>query len=183
MCPGNLVEITIDDLRRIAPSSAAHAPKYLAHLNHVMREYGINTKLRMAAFIAQLMHESGSLRYVREIASGAAYEGREDLGNTHPGDGKRFRGRGLIQITGRGNYRACGAAMGLDLDAMPELLEEPLNACRSAAWFWESRGLNALADAGQFERITKRINGGTNGREQRNALYARALSTLDAVYF
>ena len=139
-----------------------------------MAEFEINTPARQAAFLAQIGHESGQLRYVRELASGAAYEGRKDLGNTQPGDGVRFKGRGLIQITGRANYLKCGEALGLDLIADPELLEQPINACRSAGWFWESRGLNALADAGDFLRITKRINGGTNGLADRQALYESA---------
>ncbi|NNA37520.1 glycoside hydrolase family 19 protein, partial [Pseudomonas lundensis] len=90
----------------------------------------------------------------------------------------KFRGRGLIQITGRANYKACGEALGLDLIRQPELLEKPQYACTSAAWFWASRGLNTLADAGQFDKITQRINGGQNGAADRQALYARALKVL-----
>ncbi|NNA35967.1 glycoside hydrolase family 19 protein, partial [Pseudomonas lundensis] len=90
----------------------------------------------------------------------------------------KFRGRGLIQITGRANYKACGEALGLDLIRQPELLEKPQYACMSAAWFWASRGLNTLADAGQFDKITQRINGGQNGAADRQALYARALKVL-----
>ncbi|NWC11080.1 glycoside hydrolase family 19 protein, partial [Pseudomonas agarici] len=108
----------------------------------------------------------------------AGYEGRKDLGNTHPCDGSKYRGRGLIQITGRANYESCGKALGLDLIAAPELLEHPGPACMSAGWFWSARGLNALADAGQFTKITSRINGGQNGAEDRQALYERALGVL-----
>lgn len=121
----------------------------------------------MAAFIAQIGHESGQLVYVREIwgptPAQTKYEGRADLGNTVPGDGLKCRGRGLIQITGRANYAACGEALGLDLINHPELLEQPQYACMSAAWFWATKGLNTLADAGDFDRITKRINGWLNG--------------------
>jgi putative chitinase len=170
---------TLETLRQIMPYAGAKAAVFLSPLNAAMDEFGISVNpARQAAFLAQIAHESGSLRYVREIASGAAYEGRADLGNTEPGDGVRFKGRGLIQITGRANYQACGDALGLDLIAAPVLLEQPDNACRSAGWFWQSRGLNELADAGQFERITKRINGGLNGQADRLAYFNRALEVL-----
>ncbi|MDN2713786.1 glycoside hydrolase family 19 protein [Janthinobacterium sp. SUN120] len=90
----------------------------------------------------------------------------------------RFRGRGLLQVTGRVNYAACGKALGLDLLAKPELLEQTVNACRSAGWFWQARGLNALADAGDQERVTRRINGGVNGLAERLALYQAARKVL-----
>jgi putative chitinase len=140
-----------------------------------MYTYGISdTPIREAAFVAQVAHESGSFRYTKEIASGEAYEGRADLGNTEPGDGVRFKGRGYIQVTGRANYKACGEALGLDLIEHPELLEDITNACRSAAWFWYIKGLNQLGDKGDFLGITKRINGGTNGWKERMAFFDRA---------
>lgn len=170
--------ITADELRRIAPYSGARADVFAGPLSQAMYEFGINTPAREAAFIAQIAHESGSFKYVREIASGESYEGRADLGNTEPGDGVRFKGRGLIQITGRSNYAQCGAALDLDLITTPEILEQPVPACRSAAWFWHSRKLNELADAGDFRQITRRINGGYNGYADRLALYARAQAVL-----
>lgn len=170
--------ITADELRRIAPYSGARADVFADPLSQAMFEFDINTPAREAAFIAQIAHESGSFKYVREIASGAAYEGRADLGNTQPGDGVRFKGRGLIQVTGRANYAACGAALDLDLITTPEILEQPVPACRSAGWYWKSRGLNELADAGDFRRITKLINGGYNGYADRLAFYARAQAVL-----
>ena len=100
------------------------------------------------------------------------------MGNTVVGDGSKYRGRGLIQITGRANYAACGEALALDLINHPELLEKPQHAGMSAAWFWASRGLNTLADAGKFDTITSRINGGQNGAADRQVLYARALKVL-----
>ena len=137
---------------------------------------------RVAAFIAQIGHESGQLKYVKVIwgptAAQAKYEGRKDLGNIVAGDGSKYRGRGLIQITGRANYMACGEGLGLDLIKQPELLEKPQHACMSAAWFWATRGLNTLADAGQFDKITRRINGGQNGAADRQALYTWALKVL-----
>lgn len=172
--------ITVDDLDTIAPhASEAGIAKYLAPLNGAMHEFHISdTGEREAAFIAQLLHESGGFRYVREIASGADYEGRVDLGNTESGDGVRFKGRGLIQITGRANYRACGEALGLDLLNSPELLETPENACRASAWWWSAHGLNELADKGDFKLITRRINGGYTGYAERLAYYERAKEVL-----
>ena len=168
-------------LQSIMPYAKARIPSFIAPLNAAMQEYHINSPLRQAAFIAQIAHESGELRYVEEIASGAAYEGRKDLGNTQPGDGMRYKGRGLIQITGRNNYAECGKALGVDLITNPELLETNGLACRSAAWFWASRGLNDLADKGDFKRITKRINGGLNGYQERLAYHARAKMALGVV--
>lgn len=172
--------ITLEQLRAIMPQARSRADVYLLPLQEAMTEYGIDTPVRRAAFLAQVAHESGQLRYVRELASGEAYEGRADLGNTLPGDGIRFKGRGLIQITGRANYRACSLALFGDLRLLtqPELLEAPSPACRSAAWFWASRGLNALADAGDFRAITRRINGGINGYAERLAAFERAQAVL-----
>lgn len=169
-----------DDLLRIMPYAKPRIAAFFTPLCSAMEEYQINTPARQAAFLAQVGHESGQLRYVKELASGAAYEGRSDLGNTEPGDGQRFKGRGLIQITGRGNYLRCSIALFGDdrLIQFPELLEDPTNACRSAGWFWQSHGLNELADAGNFLRITKIINGGTNGFADRSALYVTAKEVL-----
>ncbi|PJC99464.1 chitinase [Janthinobacterium sp. BJB1] len=160
------------------PLARSRATAFLAPLNAAMLEFGITTPARVASFLSQVAHESGQLLYVRELASGQAYEGRVDLGNTQRGDGMRFRGRGLLQVTGRANYGACGKALGLDLLAKPELLEQTLNACRSAGWFWQTRGLNALADAGDQIKVTRRINGGVNGLAERLALFAVAQRVL-----
>ena len=170
--------LTQQQLITIMPNARAKAGIFLPALNAAMLEFGITTPARAASFLAQLAHESGQLLYVRELASGAAYEGRRDLGNVQPGDGVRFRGRGLIQVTGRTNYTACGKALGLDLLAKPEMLEQTVNACRSAGWFWQSRGLNALADAGDQVAVTRRINGGTNGLAERLAFFKVAQRVL-----
>lgn len=188
--------LTLEAMRAIMPHAGPRAALYLEPLTAAMAEFAIDTEVRAAAFVAQITHESGSLRYVRELADGSAYEGRLDLGNTEPGDGPRFRGRGLIQITGRRNYAACGEALGLALILEPELLEEPINACRSAAWFWrvgaglnlsrralayglkEGCDLNDLADAGDFKGITLAINGGLNGWGERVAYWERAKEVL-----
>ena len=173
------MNITRDQLREIMPlADDANLDLFLDPLNLAMREFEIDTPERQAAFLAQIAHESAELRYVREIASGGAYEGRADLGNTEPGDGRRFRGRGLIQVTGRKNYQDCGDALGVDLVADPVRLEQPDLACRSAAWFWKSRGLNAYADDGDFRKITRRINGGYNGLAERERYHVRAKAAL-----
>ena len=174
--------ITVQQLLLILPNAGPVTGVFVPVLYTAMNRYQIVGSKRVAAFIAQIGHESGQLKYVKEIwgptAAQMRYEGRADLGNTQPGDGSKYRGRGLIQITGRANYEACGEALGLDLIKQPELLEKPQHACMSAAWFWASRGLNTLADAGQFDTITRRINGGQNGVADRQMLYARALKVL-----
>lgn len=137
----------------------------------------INTPLRQAHFLAQLGHESGSFKYTEEIASGSAYEGRKDLGNTEKGDGERFKGRGLIQLTGRTNYQNFGDAIGQDLTAdnnWTKVATDPMLAVEAATWFWDTNGLNDLADQDNVEKVTKRINGGYNGLDDRKAYLKRA---------
>ncbi|MBJ2267900.1 glycoside hydrolase family 19 protein [Pseudomonas sp. MF6772] len=174
--------ITEQHLLRILPNAGRQAGVFVSVLNTAMSKYGIVTVRRIAAFIAQVGHESGQLRHVREIwgptAQQAGYEGRADLGNTVKGDGSKYRGRGLIQITGRANYAACGEALALDLVNHPELLEQPQHASMSAAWFWKMKGLNDLAERGQFLTITRRINGGLNGIDDRLELWKKAQAVL-----
>jgi putative chitinase len=137
-------------------------------------EYGvIASPLRLAHFLAQLIHESGSFRYMEEIASGQAYEGRRDLGNTQPGDGKRYKGRGPIQITGRANYRRYGARIGIDIERHPDIAALPSIGLHLALEYWRVNGLNTLADADNVLGITKLINGGTNGLADRKAQLAK----------
>jgi putative chitinase len=158
------------------------ATEWLPHIEAAMAEYEINTPARQAAFLAQIGHESGGLHWVVELwgptDAQKRYEGRADLGNVQIGDGFRFRGRGLIQTTGRYNYQKTGEALGVDLIASPEKLGQSELAARSAGWYWKTKGLNELADAGDFLRITKRINGGTNGVADRMALHDAALEVL-----
>jgi putative chitinase len=175
--------ITLETLVTIMPYAAKRAAAFIEPLNDTLREFDINTGKRAAAFLAQIAHESGELRYTRELASGEAYDtGRlaAALGNTPAadGDGQRYKGRGLIQITGRANYKRCGTALDLDLINDPALLEQPIAACRSAGWFWQSNGLNDLADRAEFRKITRRINGGYNGMEDRLKYYERAMKAL-----
>ena len=178
--------MTRDQLLVIMPDAGRRADVFLDPLNAAMDEFEINTPARQAAFVAQIAHESGQLQWVKELW-GPTDEQRtyeppgeraRELGNTQPGDGFRYRGRGLIQITGRANYHACGRNLGVALEDEPELLAQPVLACRSAALFWKSHGLNELADSGDFMRITMRINGGLNGQASRVAFYERAQQTL-----
>jgi predicted chitinase len=176
-------DVSPQQLQQIAGSSGhklsgSRAAQVAPHLNRAMAEANIDTPKKKAAFVAQLMHESGGFRYNEEIASGAAYEGRRDLGNTQPGDGRRFKGRGFIQLTGRANYEAAGKALGLDLVNNPGLAAKDENAARVAAWYWNSRGLNQKAEAGDFNGITKSINGGYNGKADRDRLYGNAMNVL-----
>lgn len=177
--------MTQDQLLTIMPLAKPHIAAFFSPLCAAMMEFGIDRPARQAAFLAQIGHESGQLQFVRELASGAEYDtGRKAaaLGNTPAadGDGQRYKGRGLIQITGHDNYFACSHALFGDdrLMQFPELLEDPKNACRSAGWFWKAHGLNELADAGNFLRITKIINGGTRGYANRVALYIKAKEVL-----
>lgn len=174
--------VTPGQLREIYGCSPELAEKFCLSLNEAMRTYGIVTPLRIAHFLAQIGHESGRLRHTVEIwgptPAQQRYEGRKDLGNTVPGDGSRFRGRGLIQLTGRANYVRMSKALGKDFVGSPQQLESPVWASLSAADFWFSNGCNALADADDVLALTKRINGGTNGLEDRKALLAKAKQVL-----
>lgn len=165
--------LDLGKLLAIMPLSGDRAPIFLECLNTAMLEFDIDTLARQACFIAQIAHESGSLKYTREIADGRAYEGRADLGNTHAGDGPKYKGRGLIQITGRTNTEAVLTALGRRLDDLV-YLETPMGASRSAAWWWKNHGCNELADQGLFGSLTKRINGGYNGIDDRIKFYLKA---------
>ena len=182
--------ITLPQLLQILPGARLGAGSFLPALNMAMSRFEIGQPKRIAAFLAQVGHESGELRYVRELGSDE-YLSKYDtgalaarLGNTPEadGDGQKYRGRGLIQITGRRNYLSCSQALFGDdrLLREPTLLEQPQWAAESAAWFWQRNGLNELADKDQFTAITRRINGGLNGLEDRLQLWARAKAVLCA---
>lgn len=174
---GGFVNLT-DDLLRQIDGRMRQSLSIAQHVMKAMLEADIVGVKRQAAFLAQVMHETGGFTWLEELSSGAAYEGRRDLGNTEPGDGRRFKGRGMIMITGRANYSDAGSDLGLDLIDSPERAAEPEVAARVAAWYWRKKGLNDLADAGKFDSITRRINGGLNGKADRDRLYARALKVL-----
>lgn len=208
------ITITPDIISRGTGATPAAAQRWSQALAEAMQAYQINTPARAAAFLAQLGHESGRLRYTSEIWGPTAQQMRYErepsalwarrdsknpathrnslafeLGNSEPGDGSRYRGRGLIQVTGRFNYgrrrdrlRArLGADAVPDFEAQPELLAEPAWAALSAADYWDEKGLNALADAGDFELITRRINGGLNGYADRLKLWEQGKAALAAV--
>lgn len=139
------MKITNEFLKEVMPQSTeANRQKYLEWLNYFMPIYNIDSDDEIAAFIAQIGHESGQLKYSEEIASGKAYEGRKDLGNTQQGDGVKFKGRGLIQITGRFNYNQLSKDLGEDFIKNPELLSTPKYAVQSACWYWNKNKLNDL---------------------------------------
>lgn len=182
------MQVTQQQLIHIMPNARRQAGVFVSALNAAMAHRQINTTKRQAAFLAQVGHESGQLQYVRELGSNE-YLSKYDtgnlaakLGNTPEvdGDGQRYRGRGLIQVTGRANYQNCSLALFGDerLLRTPELLELPEWAAESAAWFWWSRGLNDRADRDDFEGITRKINGGLNGLEDRLQLWTRARAVL-----
>jgi putative chitinase len=202
--------MTPEQLIRIAPFAHAVAATFAPLLTAACAEFGISTPARQAAFVPQVAHESaGFTRLVENLNYSATglmsvwpkrfnlttamacarnpekianqvYASRMGNGNVASGDGWRYRGRGLIQITGRANYEGCGEGLGLDLIAHPELLECPEHAARSAGWYWQANGLNALADAGDFDGITRRINGGLNGIMERRAFWVRAKQEFGA---
>ncbi|MDH0638179.1 glycoside hydrolase family 19 protein [Pseudomonas sp. GD03860] len=198
-------------LLQILPNARPVAGVFLPAINRAMARFKIDSRVRQAAFLAQIGHESGQLRnlvenlnyspealmrvwptrfnsalakeYARqpERIGNVVYNARN--GNIHPGDGWRFRGRGLLQVTGRANYAAAGVGLGLPLEEQPELLEQPEHAAMSAAWWWARHGLNELADAGRFQDIGSIINTGKPGRvphgaAERKALYDLALKVL-----
>lgn len=173
-----------DLLSKTMPNAVpADVDDFAGAIADAMARYDITTPERRAAFIAQIAEESDELWHLREhygtprgeeYADGSQYEGRGDLGNTQDGDGTRFKGRGLLQITGRANYELMGEALGVDLVSQPELLNEPKWSALAAADYWADHGCNELADAGDFKTITRRINGGLTGLTARLVFLSRA---------
>ena len=166
--------LTAGRLRALAPKASPAIVDGLVAGQGVLATYGITTALRHWHFLAQGAHESAGLKTTVEYASGKAYEGRPDLGNTQPGDGVRFKGRGLLQLTGRANYREMGRILGLALEDQPELAADPAISLRIACEYWRSRSINALADKDDLEAVTRKVNGGLNGLADRRAYLARA---------
>lgn len=161
---------------REIPDGLASALSSTAH------RFKIDTPLRFAHFLAQLLHETGAFRWNRELwgptAAQKRYEGRADLGNTDPGDGFRFRGRGYIQLTGRANYRAYSDFLGVDLVAFPDVVASLPFAAHVAGWYWNSRRINEYADADDIRRVTRAINGGYNGLADRREWLAKVKAAL-----
>ena len=159
--------------RIVGELSAAFAP--------TLDIYDINTKLRIAHFMGQVTHECAGFQTTEEFASGAAYEGRADLGNINKGDGKRYKGRGLIQLTGRSNYRSIGKKLNLPLENNPELAAETVISLRIACEYWKSRNINAAADRDDLIKSSKLVNGGLNGLEDRRKYLKKAKATLASI--
>lgn len=182
--------IDVSTIKNLTGASDKVATLWQPIFNRMLPKYGINTKERLVGFLSQLGHESGGLLYTREIADGSAYEGRRDLGNIKVGDGKKFKGRGLIQITGRSNYQAFKDAYGIDVINNPDLLggqyatnstqQQLENSLLASIWFWNRANLNSLADKFNLSKpindknnldtitkITRVINGGINGLSDR----------------
>lgn len=173
--------ISTTQLQAICPHAGGRVASFIQPINEAMSRFAILTPRRQAAFLAQCAHESGEFRYTRELASGDDYEGRVDLGNTQPGDGRKFRGIGVLQVTGRANITAAGIAIGVDLASDPTQGETPNNACLISAWFWSTHLLSELADENKFGTITKKINGGYTGIDQRLAYWLVALRACGAL--
>ena len=168
-----------EDLCALAPRAKKSVLKELADAApEILPSYGINTTLREAHFWAQAAHETGGFKFLREIwgptPAQQKYEGRKDLGNVEPGDGRRFAGRGIFQLTGRANYAHYGKLLDLDLVADPELAADPVVSLRIACEYWKSRKINACADADDVVAVTRKINGGTNGIADRRVCLATA---------
>ena len=167
--------ITKQQLKQIAPNAKDEIlDPLVGYLNVYLPKYEVNTYLRICHFLAQAAHEAASFRTLREYASGSAYEGRKDLGNVKPGDGVRYKGRGIFQLTGRANYKRIGELIKMDLENNPELAASPEVSVLTALEYWKSRNLTIYADRDDVETITRRINGGLNGFDDRKKYLARA---------
>lgn len=175
------MQITVEALRRLAPRASQGIIFTLApHLDRYLPQYGITSPLRVSHFLAQAAHETDSFKTLIEYASGAAYQGRKDLGNVREGDGKRFKGRGIFQLTGRVNYEAYGRRLGIDIVANPDKACDPEVAVRVACEYWKLKGLNAWADRDDVVEITRRINGGRNGLSDRIGYLKKAKAIFGA---
>ena len=169
--------IDADALRHVCPNLDMKEARAIADgLGEAFMRFEINTPRRAAMAVAQWAHESDHFRTATEYASGDNYEGRRDLGNTQKGDGRRFKGRGRIQVTGRANYEKVAKGLGLDCVNNPDLLAAPPNSELASGFWWSNAGCNAFCDRDDFLGLTKRINGGTNGLDDRKRLYALASS-------
>lgn len=171
--------VTVDQLMQMAPEAKPQQLRQLVpHLNQAMAKFGINTRLRQAHLLAQIAHESDRFTALEAAQSGADYEGRKDLGNTQRGDGVKFKPRGLIHLVGRTNYAAASKALGVDLIQHPQKLADPELAALSAGWFWSTNQLNGDADQDDVRTVTKIVNGGYNGLDDRKKLLQAAKKAL-----
>ncbi len=174
-----MITLTRNDIVAVMPTAAFRCERFLPYLNRFQDEFHIgDSPLVLAHYLAQIAHESCEMRYTCEIASGDAYEFRSDLGNVNAGDGRRFKGRGLIQLTGRRNYTAYKEYCGYDVVRNPKLLEQPLGAVRSSMWAFVRLGCVRFAEADDVRSVTRRINGGYNGLDSRTAYLKKAKRVL-----
>ena len=179
-----MLNITAAMLNEIAPGANQTIVNGLVpYLNQYLPQYGIDTLSRMKHFFGQAAEESASFRTLTEYASGAEYEGRTDLGNTQAGDGVRYKGRGIFQITGRSNYTTIGTKLGVDLVDNPALAATPQIAVETACIYWQTHNLSLIADSSMSAydtcvAITKKVNGGTNGLDVRWLMTQRATTAL-----
>jgi putative chitinase len=176
---GDYHPVTAEQLQQIVPElTPERAQQIVGPLNDAMREGGMNTPKRQAAFISQVAVESDRFKTYEEYADGSEYEGRTDIGNTQPGDGPRYKGRGAIQVTGRDNYTQMSKDLGVDFVNHPELAADPQYAFKSAEWYWATHGGNAVADTGDIVKITEMVNGGHHALDVRTNYYNRGLQVL-----
>ena len=181
-----MISVDAQTMREVAPrfsgDIADRQATIIAAVGEVLaptlEEYDISTRLRIAHFLGQTCHESAGFRTTEEFATGDAYEGRTDLGNTKAGDGRRYKGRGLLQLTGRANYRALGKTLGAELENEPERAAEPVLSLRIACEYWKSHKINAACDRDDLITVTRLINGGTNGLEDRRTYTSRAKTSI-----
>lgn len=180
------MDLNADFLAAVAPhlagSRAAQQATIIAACGPILKptldQYSINTPLRVSHFIGQTMEESAGYSTTREFASGQEYEDRHDLGNVQPGDGPRYKGRGLIQLTGRANYHKMSGEVGQDIEANPLLVEQFPLALIVSCIFWRDRSINAAADADDIVHVTRLINGGTHGLSDRTLFTNKAKRLL-----
>ncbi len=181
-----MIPVDAQTMREIAPHfSGANGERQNTIITAVgavlaptLAGYGIDTRLRIAHFLGQTCHESAGFRTTEEFASGEGYEGRADLGNNRPGDGPRYKGRGLLQLTGRANYRRIGGILGVDLENHPELAAEPVLSLKIACEFWKANNINPLCDADDVVGVTRKVNGGINGLDDRRTYTSKAKAAI-----
>ena len=172
------MKISAAQLRRIGGVNNARSRNITELLSIALPKcigmFGLDTPHRLVPFLAQIAHESAHFKTTTEYASGVNYAWRKDLGNNVAGDGKRFKGRGLIQLTGRANYKRFGKVLGVDLITNPKLAAKFPIALLTALEYWKRKKLNSYCDKGDFLNLTRRINGGYNGLDDRFKKYGRA---------
>jgi len=181
-----MIPIDAQTMREVAPRFSGELAERQAviiaavgeALVPTLQEYDISTRLRIAHFLGQTCHEAAGFRTTEEFASGDAYEGRKDLGNTQNGDGRRYKGRGLLQLTGRANYRALGKVLKVDLENEPERAADPVLSLRIACEYWKNRNINAPCDRDDLITVTRLINGGLNGLDDRRDRTSRAKTAI-----